>query len=212
MTRHGNRGGLLGILAGLLFLAFSFMHIAAHGLDASPDHAVVLGVSQDTWFALGLLPYPLQIYAFLSAMGALKTQSRPLSRVLLWLALLGLCASAVGHAFLAVPYTEDWRTAPTQQIGWSTFALGNLTFALSVLLGALSVPSAAGGPRVPLIVIGGALLSSFPLAMLDADHGYEFTLVPTLLYGLGWAWMGATLLRHAPASVAVEAAVEETQI
>ena len=192
MAQHDRRGGLFGILGGLLFLFFSLMHMAAHGLDASPDHNAVLGVSQDAWFALGLLPYPLQFSALLMVRRILGKTSRTAPRVLLWTALLGLCMAAVGHAFLSVPYTGDWRTAPTERIGWPTYLLGNVTFALTVLLGALSLRMTQGGAWRPLALMGASLLSSFPLAMLDADHGFEFTLAPTLLYGLAWVWLGQT--------------------
>lgn len=199
--------GISGIVGGALHLFFSSMHMAAHGLDASPDYGVVLGVSQDAWYALGLLPYPFQVFTLLIAARTLRPGNRRVSRVLLTLALLGLCAAAVGHAVLAVPSTEDWRTAPTQRIGWPTWVIGYGVFALGALLGAFTARSNATLPRgrVQIGLLGALLLVSFAAGMSDGNDGFEFTVLPMLSFGLAWVWLGRSLVRAKRRSAPVAA-------
>ncbi|WP_019588560.1 hypothetical protein [Deinococcus apachensis] len=200
--------GVSGIVGGTLYLFFSGMHIVAHGLDASPDHAVVLGVSQDAWYALGLLPYPLQVFTLLTAVQMLEPKNKLLSRVLLSLALFGLCTAAVGHAILSMPYTGDWRTAPSSRIGWPTWVIGYGVFALGSLLGAIT---ARANPQLPRLrpqvgLLGLLLLASFAAGMADRDDGFEFTLLPTLLFGLAWVWLARSLTHARRCVLALERA------
>lgn len=191
------RAGISGILGGALCLFLNLMYIAAHGLDANPDHRVLLGISQDSWYALCLVPYPLLAHAFLTAMRALTSEGWSASRTLLTMALLGLCLAAAAHLVLTLPYAGDWQTAPTQRYGWLAHLFGYTTFAVCSLLGSLVArPRPAQLQlRVQIGLLGLLLLMSFAAGMLDWDYGFEFTLTPMLLFGLAWVWLGASFTR-----------------
>lgn len=197
------RFGVAGVCGGGLFLLFAFLHMGAHGFGLA-DHGIMTQVSQADPNFLGLLFYPLQVYALLGTVGVLKTGAGASARTLLFLAVLGLGMTAVGHGLLSVPYTGDWRTAPTEQVGWALFWTGNLTFASGLLLGALTAQGGDDRLRKHAGLLGGAVLATFMLEMLNVNVGLASTLVPALATGLAWIWLGTTFLRAArqPALVA----------
>jgi len=187
-----------GIIGGLLFTVLNGMYVASHGLDADPDHRVLLGLSQDAWAVVSFLAYPLLLFTYAHVVRTFWRSGTALSRAALALSAASFVCVSVGHLLQLFGVTGAPGDAHVGFMGWMLYAVSLMVFGPATVLAAGLAWRRRGDHvplRWPMLALGLAHGTVF-LGAFDHDGGFEWVLPALLLSGLAWMWVGLALLRR----------------